>query len=70
MTNDAAKGYVILAMKELGYNRDKIEEVLDELHYTFDTTSETEAEQFYYNPFKYEKKEVIRQLEKEANEEE
>lgn len=70
MTNDAVRGYVILAMKELGYNKEKIEEVIDELHYTFDTVSVYEAEQFYYNPFKYEKKEVIKQLEKDASEEE
>ena len=69
MTNDAVRGYVILAMKELGYTKDKIEEVIDELHYTFDTISEYDAEQFYYNPFKYEKKEVMKQLEKEAREE-
>lgn len=66
MTNDAVKGYVILAMKELGYSKDKIEEVIEELHYTFDTTTEYEAEQFYHNPFCYENKEVIKQLETEA----
>lgn len=56
MTNDSVRGYVILAMKNLGYEKEKIEEVIDELHYIFDTVSEEEAEQFYYNPFKYDKK--------------
>ena len=54
MTNDSVKGYVILAMKNLGYNKEDIESVIDELHYVFDITTEKEAEQLYCNPFKWE----------------
>lgn len=55
MTNDAVRGYVILAMKELGFKKEDIEKVVDELHYTFDTVSEQQAEQVYLDPFKYDK---------------
>lgn len=55
MNNDTARGYVIMAMKNLGYEGEAIEKVIDELHYVFDTITEEEAEKLYNNPFKYEK---------------
>lgn len=55
MNNDSARGYVIIAMKNLGYEGEAIEKVIDELHYVFDTITEAEAEKLYNNPFKYEK---------------
>ena len=54
MSNDAARGYVIMAMKNLGYTKEDIEKVVDELHFVFDTTNEEVAEKLYLNPFKYE----------------
>ncbi len=53
MTNEAVKGYVILAMKNLGFKKEDIEKVIDELHYTFDIKTVEEAEKVYNNPFKY-----------------
>lgn len=43
MDNDITRGYVIIALKNLGYESNKIEEVIDELHYVFDTITEEEA---------------------------
>ena len=45
--NDVIKGYIILALKNLGYSLDKIDEVLNELYYLFDTKSEAEVEAYY-----------------------
>ena len=47
MNNDVIKGYVVLALKNLGYDLDKIDEVLNELYYLFDTKSEEEVEMYY-----------------------
>lgn len=55
MNNDSARGYIILAMKNLGYKKEDIEKVIDELHYVFDTKTEEEAEKLYLDPFKWEK---------------
>ncbi len=44
MTNESAKGYIILALKKLGYKKEEIEKILDELYYQFDTVTEYEAE--------------------------
>lgn len=68
MTNDAVRGYIILAMRNLNYKGEDIEKVVDELHYIFDTTTEQQAEEVYNDPFKYEKKEVREQMKKETNE--
>lgn len=68
MTNDTVRGYVILAMRNLNYKGEDIEKVIDELHYIFDTTDESQAEKVYNDPFKYEKKEVREQLKKDNNE--
>lgn len=48
MSNDSARGYVILTLKSLGY-KEEIEKVLSELHLQFDTITEYEAEQYYYS---------------------
>lgn len=57
MSNDSAKGFVVIAMRNLGYEKEDIEKVIDELHYTFDTVTNEQAEKEYYNPFKYDKEE-------------
>ena len=49
MTNDSVRGYVILALKNLGKTKEEIDAVLSELHYAFDTTTTNEAEQYYYS---------------------
>ena len=49
MTNDSVRGYVVLTLKSLDYKEDEIDRILDELHWFFDTTSESEAEQYYYS---------------------
>lgn len=49
MDNDSVVGYVILALKELGYKEEEIEKVTDELSYQFDTITENEAKQYYYS---------------------
>ncbi len=54
MNNDIIRGYVLIAMKNLGYKKEDIEKMLDELHYVFDTVSEKEAENLSLNPFKWE----------------
>ena len=47
MNNDSVKGYVILALKNLGYDLENIEMILDELHYQFDEKTVKEAEDYY-----------------------
>mgnify|MGYP005812590627 CR=1 FL=1 len=47
MNNDVIKGYTVLALKNLGYDLDKIDEVLNELYYLLDTKSEVEVEAYY-----------------------
>lgn len=49
MNNDSARGYIILALKNLGFKEKQIDEILDELHLQFDTITEYEAEQYYYS---------------------
>ena len=49
MTNDSAKGYIILTLKNLGYKEKDINEILAELHLCFDTITEDEAELYYYS---------------------
>lgn len=47
--NDVIRGYIILALKNLGYKENDIDKVLDELYYLFDTKSEEEAAEYYNN---------------------
>lgn len=47
MTNDSVRGYIIITLKNLGYKLKDIEKVLNELHYVFDVTTESAAEEFY-----------------------
>lgn len=54
MTNDSVRGYLVNAMRSLGYDKQKIEEVIDELHNSFDTMTEAEAEKYYFDSFVYE----------------
>lgn len=49
MSNDSARGYIILTLKNLGYKIDEIDKILNELHLQFDTITEYEAEQYYYS---------------------
>lgn len=49
MTNDSVKGYVALTLKSLGYKKEEIEEVLNELYWAFDLKTESEAEQYYHS---------------------
>ncbi len=49
MTNDSARGYIILALKSLDYDNEEIEKILRELRFQFDTVNEITAEEFYNN---------------------
>lgn len=49
MTNDSAMGYVILAMKGLGYSLEEIDQLIEELHFRFDTHTEADAESYFRN---------------------
>ena len=42
MTNDSARGYIVLVLKNLGYKEEDIDKILDELHLCFDTITEYE----------------------------
>lgn len=45
MTNDAAIGFMILAAKELGMDKDVIRKLMIEIHYQMDVHTDMEAEQ-------------------------
>lgn len=47
-SNDACRGYVILAMKNCGFSSDDIRGVVAQLREEFDFTAVEEAEQLYY----------------------
>lgn len=49
MSNDTVRGYFILTLESLGYKKEEIDKMLDELHLQFDTITESEAEQYYYS---------------------
>lgn len=51
MNNDIIKGYVVIALKNLGYKEEEIDKVLDELYYLFDTKCEEEVVEYYNNQF-------------------
>jgi hypothetical protein len=44
MTNNEAIGYTAIAMKELGFTKEQIEKVTNEMYYQFDTKTEQEAD--------------------------
>lgn len=54
MTNDSAKGYVIMAMKGLGYSLEDISMMLEELDRAFDLIAEEHSEE-YYRSLKWQK---------------
>lgn len=54
MTNDSAKGYVIMAMKGLGYSFEDISLMLEELDRAFDLITEEHSEE-YYRSLKWQK---------------
>ncbi len=47
MNNNAALGYAIMAMKNLGYDDKKIEAVIQEMRSIMDFKTEEEAEEKY-----------------------
>jgi hypothetical protein len=47
MTNDSVKGYIIFAMKDLGYSLEDVDEILEKLEYYFDIFAEGDAEDYY-----------------------
>lgn len=44
MTNDQAKGYVLLACKELEISKEQAQQILNIMHNNFDRYTEQEAE--------------------------
>jgi Holliday junction resolvasome RuvABC DNA-binding subunit len=47
MTNEAAIGYAILALKELGYSEEEIRKIEKEMLYFMDMKTEEEAHEVY-----------------------
>lgn len=47
MTNDAVKGYAIVAMKREGLNNAQIERIIEELECEMSENTEKEAERVY-----------------------
>jgi vacuolar-type H+-ATPase catalytic subunit A/Vma1 len=45
--NDVLKGYVLKAADNLKYNRDKRQELINEIAYLLDTMGASESEQYY-----------------------
>lgn len=45
MSNDAAKGFMVLAAKALGIDKELIREMMVEMHYQMDSHTDMEAEQ-------------------------
>lgn len=48
-SNDACRGYVIMAMEDCGFSHEDIRRVVRQLHETFDFHTINEAEQKYYH---------------------
>ena len=46
-SNNACRGYLIRAMKEAGYGREQIEDVLSKLRWAFDEVPIKDAERIY-----------------------
>lgn len=49
MSNDAAKGYVVMVLKQLEYKNEEIDKILSELNVAFDMTTEANAEEYFNN---------------------
>lgn len=49
MSNNAAKGYVVMVLKQLEYKNEEIDKILSELNIAFDMTTEANAEEYYNN---------------------
>ena len=48
-SNDACRGYVIMAMQDCGFSREDIRRVVRQLYEVFDFHTISEAEQKYYS---------------------
>lgn len=48
-SNDACRGYVIMAMQDCGFSHEDIRRVVNQLYGVFDLYTLNEAEQKYYN---------------------
>ena len=48
-SNDACRGYVIMAMHDCGFSHEDIRRVVRQLHEAFDFHTINEAEQKYYH---------------------
>ena len=48
-SNDACRGYVIMAMQDCGFTHKDISRVVNQLYGVFDLYTLNEAEQKYYN---------------------
>ena len=48
-SNDACRGYVIMAMQDCGFSHEDIRRVVRQLHEAFDFQTINEAEQKYYH---------------------
>ena len=49
LSNDACRGYVIMAMQDCGFTHKDISRVVNQLYGVFDLYTLNEAEQKYYN---------------------
>lgn len=53
MDNRQAVGYMLLALKRLGYSKEQARKIYQEMYYTFDVYTEEEAEnkgfEWYYS---------------------
>ena len=47
-SNDACRGYAMMAMQDAGLDQQTISKVLHVMHYVFDQVSVAEAEQHYH----------------------
>ena len=49
MSNEAAKGFAIIAMVDLGYSREQIEKVVQRIDDAMDVVTDDQAESKYFN---------------------
>ncbi len=66
MSNDSVKGYIIMAMKALGYTLEDISMMLEELDHTFDLFVEEYAED-YYRSLKWQEPNKAKNINRKAN---
>lgn len=66
MSNDSVKGYIIMAMKALGYTLEDISMMLEELDHTFDLFAEEYAED-YYRSLKWQEPNKAKNINRKAN---